>query len=346
MVHKNKLILEKRKSNKDMKETKKKNKKDTKIVVIIFFVLILAPVIVGILLLWNKIPREHEIEELVYEEDYASIYSEEIKIVFGPSCIVGEKKDITYEGESCSCGYHRDTVIYNEWEITYQDQYGQTFVQTMDNVDSFEQQQIDWMINQMEEHYRANLFKDYFDPDTLEGYQPVSTYGSNYVYVMYGNHVNSYSTDKEEREMKAAEEKGVEYNIKLLKELSSKENMIHLYELDYSKVYSTYPLKLIVHISDCEEGVLLEQQREYEQICEGEMDDLVAAIMDEAGGTCNLEFKMQLLYGENIEDENAAGNTHEFSYYRSIIGGEDVDFGDYEKSYDQLLYYWYNENIW
>ena len=340
---KNELVDNK---NQDEKITKKRNKKDTRVVLIIFFVLVFGPFIVGILLLRDKVPRQQDIEELVYEDDYASIYSEELKIVFGPDCKVGEKKHITSEGESCSCGYHRDTYIYDEWEITYKDQYGQTFVQTMNNIESFEEQQIEWMTNQMEEHYRANQFGEYFDPETLEGYQPVDAYGRNYVYIMYGNPINSYSTDKEEREMKKAEKKEKAYDKEFMENMSSPENMIHLYELDYSKVYSTYPLRIIVNLADCEEGISPEQAVEYRQNYEEKMDDIVANIMEEAGGICNFEFEIDILYGEVIEGEIDDSNNYEFSYHRSIIGGEEVDFGDFDKSYDQLLYYWYNENIW
>lgn len=332
--------------NQDEKITKKRNKKDTRVVLIIFFVLVFGPFIVGILLLRDKVPRQHDIEELVYEDDYASIYSEELKIVFGPDCKVGDKKDIIIEGESCSCGYHQDTLIYDEWEITYKDQYGQTYVQTMNNIDSFEKQQIEWMTNQMEEHYRANQLGEYFDPKTLEGYQPVDAYGRNYVYVWYGNPVSSYSTDEEKKEMETADKKEKEYDKELMEKLSSSENMIHLYELDYSQVYSTYPLRIIVNLADGEEGISPEQAVEYRQIYEEKMDDIVANIMEEAGGICNLEFEIDILYGEVIEGEIDDSNNYEFSYHRSIIGGEDVDFGDYDKSYDQLLYYWYNENIW
>lgn len=332
--------------NQDEKITRKKNKKDTRVVLIIFFALVFGPFIVGILLLRDKVPRQQDIEELVYEDDYASIYSEEIKIVFGPNCKVGEKKHITSEGESCSCGYHRDTYIYDEWEITYKDQYGQAYDQTMNNIESFEEQQIEWMTNQMEEHYRANQLGEYFDPETLEGYQPVDAYGRNYVYIMYGNPINSYSTDKEEREMKKAEKKEKAYDKELMEKLSSPENMIHLYELDYSEVYSTYPLRIIVNLADCEEGISPEQAVEYRQIFEEKMDDIVANIVEEAGGICNLEFEIDILYGEVIEGEIDDSDNYEFSHHRSIIGGEEVDFGDYDKSYDQLLYYWYNENIW
>lgn len=334
------------KENHDEKITRKKNKKDTRVVLIIFLALVFGPFIVGILLLRDKVPSQHDIEELVYEDDYASIYSEELKFVFGPNCKVGDKKDIIIEGESCSCGYHQDTLIYDEWEITYKDQYGQTYVQTMNNMDSFEEQQIEWMTNQMEEHYRANQLGEYFDPETLEGYQPVDAYGRNYVYVWYGNPVSSYSTDEEKKEMEKAEKKGKAYDKELMKKMSSSENMIHLYELDYSEVYSTYPLRIIVNLADSEEGILPEQAVEYRQIYEEKMDDIVANIMEEAGGICNLEFEIDILYGEVIEGEIDDSNNYEFSYHRSIIGGEDVDFGDYDKSYDQLLYYWYNENIW
>ena len=331
----------------NIKKARKKNKRKTVMYLVFYFGVFLIPVVLLVAYLRNGVAgRQHEIKEIVYEEDYASIYSEELKIVFGPDCKVGDKKDIIIEGESCSCGYHQDTLIYDEWEITYKDQYGQTFVQTMNNMKSFEEQQIEWLTNQLEEHYRANQLGEYFDPETLEGYQPVDAYGRNYVYVWYGNPVNSYSTDEEKKEMETAEKEGKAYDKELMEKLSSSENMIRLYELDYSRVYSTYPLRIIVNLADGEEGISPEQAVEYRQIYEEKMDEIVANIMEEAGGICNLEFEIDILYGEVIEGEIDDSNNYEFSYHRSIIGGEEVDFGDYDKSYDQLLYYWYNENIW
>ena len=327
-----------------MNKIRRKNNRETLGILILYFTILIAPFVVGFLLLKNNVSRQQEVKEVIYEDDYASIYQEDIKIVFGPDCKVGAKEDKIVYGESCSCGYHQDTLIYDEWKITYKDQYGQTYVQTMNNMDSFEEQQLKWLTSQMEEHYMANQLKDYFDPKTYEGYQPVDAFGRNYVYVWFGNPIGSYSTDEEKKEMDQALEKEKEYHKELMKKLSSSENMIHLYELDYSKVYSSYPLRVIVHLGEQKEDVTSEQAWDYREIHEKKLDKVVESIVDEAGGVCNLEFRISVLYGDQAENDNS--DTYEFTYYKSIIGGAEVDFGEYEKSYEQLLYYWYNENIW
>lgn len=287
--------------NQDEKITRKKNKKDTRVVLIIFFALVFGPFIVGILLLRDKVPRQQDIEELVYEDDYASTYSEEIKIVFGPDCKVGDKKDITIEGESCGCGYHSDTYIYDEWEITYKDQYGQTFVQTMNNMESFEEQQIEWMTKQMEEHYK----------ELSDG-------------------------DSKERAFKK----------KLVERLSNPDNMISLHELDYSQVYKIYPIRLDIHLQIEDMSISTDEVSKYEKVYQEKLDKIAADILKESENSCHMDVLLSVTYNDSYENDYGVTIWEDFRCRSLYIAGEEVDMTNQTKDYNQLLLYWYNENIW
>ena len=68
--------------------------------------------------------NRHAIKTICYTEDYTELYEEELRLIFGEDYQIGEKETITIEGEDCSCGYHSDTYIYDQWEISYEDQLG------------------------------------------------------------------------------------------------------------------------------------------------------------------------------------------------------------------------------
>lgn len=331
--------------NQDEKITKKRNKKDTRVVLIIFFVLVFGPFIVGILLLRDKVPRQHDIEELVYEDDYASIYSEELKIVFGPDCKVGDKKDIIIEGKSCSCGYHQDTLIYDEWEITYKDQYGQTYVQTMNNMESFEEQQIEWLTNQMEEHYKANQLKDYFDQDTLEGIE-IKGNGRSYADVFFGNPINGWSTDEDYKELSDADSKERAYKKELVERLSDPDNMISLYELDYSQVYKIYPVRLDIHLQIEDMSISADEVSDYEKAYQEKLDKIAEEILKESENTCHMDMLLSVTYNDSHKNDYGVTIWEEFRCRSLSIAGEKVDMSQEDKEYNQLLLYWYNENIW
>lgn len=331
--------------NQDEKITKKRNKKDTRVVLIIFFVLVFGPFIVGILLLRDKVPRQHDIEELVYEDDYASIYSEELKIVFGPDCKVGDKKDIIIEGKSCSCGYHQDTLIYDEWEITYKDQYGQTYVQTMNNMESFEEQQIEWLTNQMEEHYKANQLKDYFDQDTLEGIE-IKGNGRSYADVFFGNPINGWSTDEDYKELSDADSKERAYKKELVERLSDPDNMISLYELDYSQVYKIYPVRLDIHLQIEDMSISADEVSDYEKAYQEKLDKIAEEILKESENTCHMDMLLSVTYNDSHKNDYGVTIWEKFRCRSLSIAGEKVDMSQEDKEYNQLLLYWYNENIW
>ncbi len=337
--------VEKIKDDEKIQKTKKKNRFVVLKVLLILILSFLLLISIGALFLWEGIPRKHKIEERVYEEDYAVIYSEEIKIVFGPDCKVGEKKDITSEGESCSCGYHRDTYIYDEWEITYKDQYGQTFVQTMNNMESFEEQQIEWMTNQMEEHYKTTQLKDYFDQSTLEGFE-LEQGGRSYVYVFYGNPISGWSTDEDYKEMSEGDSKERAYTKELTERLSNPENMIHLYQLDYSQVYKSYPIRVSISLEAENMDITAEEVAKSKAEYQEKMNAIAQEIIKESGDSCHMRISLDVAYNETQTNQYGHTSFMNISCENSYVGGKEVDFTNTDKDYDQLLLYWYNENIW
>ena len=67
--------------------------------------IILCMIINAAIHTWENLPH-------IYKEDYALIYENELRDMFGPDCEIGEKRTITIEAEDCGCGYHSDCYIY------------------------------------------------------------------------------------------------------------------------------------------------------------------------------------------------------------------------------------------
>ena len=328
------------------KKVRKKNKRKTVIYLFFYFGVFLIPVVLLVAYLRNGVARrQQEIKKIVYEEDYASIYSEEIRIVFGPDCKVGDKKDITNEGEHCACGYHSDTYIYDEWEITYKDKYGQTFVQTMNNMEGFEEQQIEWMTTQMEEHYKANQLKDYFDQDTLEGIE-IKGNGRSYADVFFGNPINGWSTDEDYKELSDADSKERAYKKELVERLSNPDNMISLYELDYSQVYKIYPVRLDIHLQIEDMSISADEVSDYEKAYQEKLDKIAEEILKESENTCHMDMLLSVTYNDSHKNDYGVTIWEKFRCRSLSIAGEKVDMSQEDKEYNQLLLYWYNENIW
>ncbi len=56
---------------------------------------------------------------------YPEIYQEELRIIFGEDCEIGEKNTIFVEGEDCDCGSSSSSYQYDTWEVTYHDRRGE-----------------------------------------------------------------------------------------------------------------------------------------------------------------------------------------------------------------------------
>lgn len=214
----------------------------------------------------------HRIKHLVYTDDYPTVYQEELKEIFGDYTL-GERIEQHSEGEDCSCGYHRDTLDWYEWQITYRDACGQTMTCTMNNYQTLYYQQYEWIEDQIGTHFFTGYIERYYD-GLLWG-------RGSYCFCSLGDFVNSYSNKGEESPM----EIGKAYR----KNLEQSEDRVPLYALSYSDLLDRYPIVLSIFVQLDDETM---EERDWEAHFSDAFDRLeamTAAIAEEIGDGLNLD---------------------------------------------------------
>jgi hypothetical protein len=214
----------------------------------------------------------HRIKHLVYTDDYPTVYQEELKEIFGDYTL-GERIEQHSEGEDCSCGYHRDTLDWYEWQITYRDACGQTMTCTMNNYQTLYYQQYEWIEDQIGTHFFTGYVERYYD-GLLWG-------RGSYCFCSLGDFVNSYSNKGEESPM----EIGKAYR----KNLEQSEDRVPLYALRYSDLLDRYPIVLSIFVQLDDETM---EERDWEAhfndaACR--LEAMTAEMAEEIGDGLNLK---------------------------------------------------------
>ena len=214
----------------------------------------------------------HRIKHLVYTDDYPTVYQEELKEIFGDYTL-GERIEQHSEGEDCSCGYHRDTLDWYEWQITYRDACGQTMTCTMNNYQTLYYQQYEWLEDQIGTHFFTGYVERYYD-GLLWG-------RGSYCFCSLGDFVNSYSNKGEESPM----EIGKAYR----KNLEQSEDRVPLYALRYSDLLDRYPIVLSIFVQLDDETM---EERDWEAhfndaACR--LEAMAAEMAEEIGDGLNLK---------------------------------------------------------
>lgn len=214
----------------------------------------------------------HRIKHLVYTDDYPTVYQEELKEIFGDYTL-GERIEQHSEGEDCSCGYHRDTLDWYEWQITYRDACGQTMTCTMNNYQTLYYQQYEWIEDQIGTHFFTGYVERYYD-GLLWG-------RGSYCFCFLGDFVNSYSNKGEESPM----EIGKAYR----KNLEQSEDRVPLYALRYSDLLDRYPIVLSIFVQLDDETM---EERDWEAhfndaACR--LEAMAAEMAEEIGDGLNLD---------------------------------------------------------
>ncbi|MBQ5991994.1 MAG: hypothetical protein IJL62_05540 [Clostridia bacterium] len=214
----------------------------------------------------------HRIKHLVYTDDYPTVYQEELKEIFGDYTL-GERIEQHSEGEDCSCGYHRDTLDWYEWQITYRDACGQTMTCTMNNYQTLYYQQYEWIEDQIGTHFFTGYVERYYD-GLLWG-------RGSYCFCSLGDFVNSYSNKGEESPM----EIGKAYR----KNLEQSEDRVPLYALRYSDLLDRYPIVLSIFVQLDDETM---EERDWEAhfndaACR--LEAMAAEMAEEIGDGLNLK---------------------------------------------------------
>lgn len=214
----------------------------------------------------------HRIKHLVYTDDYPTVYQEELKEIFGDYTL-GERIEQHSEGEDCSCGYHRDTLDWYEWQITYRDACGQTMTCTMNNYQTLYYQQYEWIEDQIGTHFFTGYVERYYD-GLLWG-------RGSYCFCSLGDFVNSYSNKGEESPM----EIGKAYR----KNLEQSEDRVPLYALRYSDLLDRYPIVLSIFVQLDDEAM---EERDWEAHfidAFDRLDAMTSEMAEEIGDGLNLK---------------------------------------------------------
>ena len=262
----------------------------------------------------------HRIKHLVYTDDYPTVYQEELKEIFGDYTL-GERIEQHSEGEDCSCGYHRDTLDWYEWQITYRDACGQTMTCTMNNYQTLYYQQYEWIEDQIETHFFTGYVERYYD-GLLWG-------RGSYCFCSLGDFVNSYSNKGEESRM----EIGEAYR----KNLEQSEERVPLYALSYSDLLDRYPIVLSIFVQLDDETM---EERDWEAHFSDAFDRLeamTAAIAEEIGDGLNLDASVY------SRTESVALNRRDKGLY--YLRGEQIEGVD-PFSFDHKVFESYVGKFW
>lgn len=303
---------------------------------LIFFVLIIAAVAVVMGISHdNTYDNSHEIKTTYYTEDYPELYKEELQIIFGENYRIGEKETITEEGEDCSCGYHSDTYIYNQWEISYEDQLGQEYTQTLNNVNTLENQQIGWLKEQLKQHYKKQFLVEHFAEGTFQDLS-VEENGSTYCFVFLGNLVHTYKSGENQEDFERAMKADDIYQEQLLEDLGNKEKMIHLWELDYQQIFRNFPMYVTLQLRIDDEELAGDEKAEFEEAVREKILQMIEEVKEESGYTCNLFVHVSCAGKDKLYDG-------ESSWHYAFIQGQTPEAG---RSYEWQLFDSYEGVFW
>lgn len=287
----------------------------------------------GCVLFFYNYKKAHTVPEHIYVEDYPEIYAEELRIIFGEDCEIGEKKTFYEEGEVCGCGWITPTEQFDEWEVTYHDWRGETFTQTINNMYSLESLQDSWLKSHLEQYYEKKYLIDYFDEGTFEELTK-----RTYCYVSIGvGGLSGYTldTEKEYDRIKAGNRK---YKEQLLAAYKNRDTMLRLSELNCEEIYEQYPMIASFNLSIDDPELSGEEKAVHEKAVQDRVLEMIQAIQSETDDTCNLEvnvvsanghedlydgkksWRYYILQGKQFEPEGEPNISYSFAHAHAYEG--------------------------
>ena len=85
---------------------------------------------------------------------------------------------------------------------------------------------------------------------------------------------------------------------------------------------------------------------DYEKAYQEKLDKIAEEILKESENTCHMDMLLSVTYNDSHKNDYGVTIWEEFRCRSLSIAGEKVDMSQEDKEYNQLLLYWYNENIW
>lgn len=222
-------------------------------------------------------PDGHTIPHYVYTEDFPTVYQDELKAIFGDYTL-GERKETHIEGlEYFIKEQYNRSVDYYEWEITYTDACGQTMTRTMHNRWSFYVQQVEWLKEQIQEHFWTNCVVPHFGEWMEQGSIGIGSYCFCFI--------GRISTSWYNEETRGYLEIGDQY----WENLQKRTDPIPMHALSYPEIFDRYPIELCINVRLSEDGVEEAEWPERFTTAKVLLDQMVAEITEEIGNELNLK---------------------------------------------------------
>lgn len=297
----------------------------------IFFVMLFLAAGGSILFVYNY-KKANTVPEHIYVEDYPEIYAEELRIIFGEDCEIGEKETFYEEGYICDCGWVTPTEQHDTWEVTYHDRRGEEYTQTINNSNSLEDLQYSWLKNHLKQYYEKKYLMDFFDEGTFQELTKIT-----HCSVSIGVGGFGYTLDIEE-EYDRIEAGNQEYKEQLLAAFKDTDTMLRLSELNCEEIYEHYPMKVCFFLSIDDAEFSGEEKAVHEKAVQGRVLEMIQAIQRETDDTCNLiiqvdsanghgdmydgagDWRYYILQGKQFEPEGEPNVSYNFAHAYAYEG--------------------------
>ncbi len=274
-----------------------------------------------------------------YTDDYPLRYRDQLRIIFGEGAQIGEKETVVVEGEDCDCGYHSDPYVYDQWTVTYPDQKGQIFTQTLENMSGLEAQQLSWLKEHLRQYYLQRYVIDFFDEGTFEDLTLEQPLGKSYCSIHIGNPVHSYTSAQKEA-YERAQAAGKRYDDELLERLKKEETMLCLSQIQYREIFDHFPIEVCFHLS-MDDGTLTGAEKEaFEKRVQEQVQAMIQTIVQETDGACNLRIQVNSANGHYDLYDGAK----DWRYF--ILRGEPVRPEDLFDGFEWQLFHAYGGVYW
>ena len=198
----------------------------------------------------------------IYKEDYSIKYREQLDKIFDGSYIIGERRTVSGIREPEGRNYY---YRYYEWDIVYEDVYGNKHSVVLSNKDKFETQVYWWMLAQI---------KQYYSDTFLEPKKGKDVAASCYCMVCKPEIKNQSQMEAEQTIHLFFEE--------MFSEIGG-DSGICLTTLQADDVFSEYPVFLEIYYTT-NPG----QSFENEEADKLQIENMISDIVEFSGGSCNL----------------------------------------------------------
>ena len=262
----------------------------------------------------------HTAVQLVYTDDYPALYEEKLKQIFGDYTL-GERTERHIDGEYCSCGYHRATEDYYEWQISYTDSCGQVMNCTLTNKDSLYAQQYDWL----EAQIKAHLFASYLDEEFFK--TTCSTL--RYLIIRIGDIINSGRNDDFSC-MHSAQ--------KYKENLLQSSELLKLNEMSYQEIFDRFPITITAAFQIEDENNGTEKLNAALTNACALIEQKVGYMLSEIGDNLNIHLRII------VKTSDPAVTQKRLSFY--YIRGEHEELNVHETSFGDVVYDSYKGKFW